>query len=92
MSTITSHDHAAWRAQLLKSLRQMRAAADHAAVDAEFYIALGWISAGHCLGAISIGASDRLHELAFNASEHRTAELNQKTKARRIASAQERAA
>lgn len=92
MSTIAPQDRAAWRASLLITLKRVRTAPDHAAIDADFYIALGWISAAHCLGAISISASDRLHELAFNASEHRTAELNQKTKARRIASAQERAA
>lgn len=88
MSTCSPNDLAAWRARLLSKLKQARTAPAHAS-PADFYIALGWISAAHCLGAISIAESDRLHELALNATEQRTAEL---ANARMHASAQERAA
>ena len=89
MSTCNPNDHAAWRARLLSTLKRVRTAPDFAAKSADFYIALGWISAAHCLGAISIAASERLHDLALNASEQRAAEFAQQ---RRQAIAQERAA
>lgn len=88
MITCNPNDLAAWRTRLLSKLKQVRAARDHAA-PADFYIALGWISSAHCLGAISIAESERLHELALNATEQRAAEF---AKARRQAIAQERAA
>ncbi|USR38115.1 hypothetical protein L1F06_015705 [Ectopseudomonas hydrolytica] len=89
MSTITPHDRAAWRARLLSTLKRVRYAPDPAAKSADFYVALGWISAAHCLGAISIVASEHLNDLALNASEQRAAEFTQQ---RRQASARERAA
>lgn len=89
MSTYTAHDLAAWRARLLSKLNQVRTAPDFHEKSADFYIALGWISAAHCLGAISIETCERLHDLGLNASEQRATEL---AKARQQASAQERAA
>ena len=89
MSIITPHDQAAWRARLLSTLERVRTAPDQAACSTDFYIALGWISAAHCLGAISIATCERLHDLAINASEKRAADFAQQ---RLQASAQERAA
>lgn len=89
MSTFNEHNLAAWRSRLLSTLKRVRTAPEHAAYSTDFYIALGWISAAHCLGAISIAASERLHDLALNASEQRAAEF---AKARTQVSAQERAA
>lgn len=88
MSTYNPNDLAAWRARLLSTLKQVRTAPEHAA-PADFYISLGLISAARCLGAISISVAERLHDLALNATEQRSAEI---AKARRQARAQERAA
>lgn len=92
MSTHNEHELNAYRARLFSLLTRVRTAPDLTSLDADFYIVLGWISAAHCLGAISIGASDSLHVLVLNASQHRAAEFAQQAEAQRLARAQERAA
>ncbi|MGK8439039.1 hypothetical protein ACRS3X_17210 [Ectopseudomonas hydrolytica] len=92
MSTHNEHELKAYRHRLLGLLTRARNAPDLPSMDADFYIVLGWISAAHCLGAISIDASDSLHELVLNASQHRAAEFAQQAEARRLTFAQERAA
>lgn len=92
MSTHNEHELKAYRARLLSLLTRVRTAPDLTSLDADFYIVLGWISAAHCLGAISIGASDSLHNLVLNASQYRSAEFAHQAEAQRLARAQERAA
>ena len=75
MTTRHENNLIALRARLLATLKKVRAASSHDDLSAEFYIALGLIGAASTLDAISIDASDRLHDLALNASQHRAEEL-----------------
>ncbi|MDG9926141.1 MULTISPECIES: hypothetical protein [unclassified Pseudomonas] len=75
MSTRQAICLSALRDRLLSTLKRVRAGRSNDDVNAEFYIALGLIGAAVTLDAISIDASDRLHDLALNASEQRAAEL-----------------
>lgn len=62
-------------ARLRSTLQRVRSARSHEDLNADFYIALGLISAASILAAIDIAASDRLHDLALNASKQRSDEL-----------------
>ena len=75
MSTRHQNNRAGLSACLLSTLNKLRAASNHDDLNAEFYIALGMTIAASTLEAISSAASDRLHDLALNASEHRSKEL-----------------
>lgn len=91
MSTHHENNLIALRARLLSTLKRVRTARSHDDLHAEFYIALGLIGAAATLDAISIDASDRLHDLALNASKHRADELTAIARGERLA-AQQRAA
>jgi hypothetical protein len=75
MSPRHQNNCAALHLRLLSTLNKLRAGRSHDDLNAEFYIALGMISAASTLDAINIDASDRLQDLALNASEHRSKEL-----------------
>ncbi|MDP2746173.1 hypothetical protein [Pseudomonas sp.] len=75
MNTRHQNNCDAFRSRLLSTLKKLRAGRNHDDLNAEFYIALGMISAACTLDGITIDASDRLHDLALNASEHRSKEL-----------------
>lgn len=80
------------RERLSSTLKKVRNGRDHEDVNAEFYISLGMIGAATTLGAIDIPASDRLHELALNASQQRSKELHAIAHAARQAAKQRAAA
>lgn len=92
MSTLHQNNCAALRARLLSTLNKIRAGRNQDDLNAEFYIALGMISAASTLDAINIDASDRLRELALNASEQRSKELQSIRRAARQAAIQGAAA
>lgn len=75
MSTRHENNLIALRARLLSTLKKVRTARSNDDLNADFYIALGLIGAAVTLDAISIDASDRLHDLALNASKYGAAEL-----------------
>ena len=62
-------------ARMLSTLKRVRTAQSRDDLSAEFYIALGLFGAAVTLDAITLDASDRLHGLVLNASQHRANEL-----------------
>lgn len=88
MSTRHEYNLIALRARLLSTLKSVRAGRSHDDMNSEFYIALGLIGAAVALDAICIDASNKLHDLALNASQHRAAELTAISRAERQAARQ----
>ena len=87
MSARNSINLKAFREQALRTLKDCRTASSPDEVHAEFYVALGLISAGFSLEAICLSESDRLRDLALNASKYRADELSAMARAARRAKA-----
>ncbi|MDG9925459.1 MULTISPECIES: hypothetical protein [unclassified Pseudomonas] len=63
-----------WRERLRESLSDIRYAKDHDSATRSFYFFLGLVSAATSLDVISYHAMQRLHGLAMNASQYRSAD------------------